>query len=98
MCMVKICFRCNAVNVVKLSDHKPECPLLRDKKEHAKDLKDLVNRYSHKNKASGDRSFGRINKPGYCKRCGEKVTSLLTHMSACKGRETAPPPTPPQQI
>ena len=82
---MKICFRCNAVNVVTLSDHKPACPLLRDKKERAQNIKDIVNRYNHKNKASGDRSFGRINKPGYCKRCGEKVTSLLTHMSACKG-------------
>jgi len=81
---VKICFRCNAVNVVKLSDHKPECPLLRDKKDRAKDIKDLVNRYNHKNKAAADRSLGRVNKPGHCKRCGEKVTSLLTHMSACR--------------
>ena len=97
---MKICFRCNAVNVVKLSDHKPECPLLRDKKERANDIKDLVNRYSHKNKASGKGTFGRVNKPGYCKRCGEKVTSLLTHMSACKGRAEPPaaPPTPPTQI
>ena len=36
---------------------------------------------------------------GHCKRCGEKVTSLLTHMSACNGRaEPAAPPTPPTQI
>lgn len=90
---MKICFRCNAVNVVKLSDHKPECPLLRDKKDRAKDIKDLVNRYSHKNKASGDRSLGRINKPGHCRRCGEKVASLLTHMRACKGAGATPPPT-----
>lgn len=96
---MKICFRCNAVNVVKLSDHKPECPLLKDRKDRADDIKDLVNRYSHKNKAAGKGAFGRVNKPGYCKRCGEKVTSLLTHMSACKGRpEPTPPPTPPTQI
>ncbi|PIR19086.1 MAG: hypothetical protein COV48_03930 [Elusimicrobia bacterium CG11_big_fil_rev_8_21_14_0_20_64_6] len=95
---MKICFRCNAVNVVKLSDHKPECPLLRDKKNRANDIKDLVNRYSHKNKASGPRTLGRINKPGYCKRCNEKVTSLLTHLTVCKGAPPAPPPTPPQQI
>ncbi len=82
---MKICFRCNAVNVVKLSDHKPECPLLKDKKNRADDIKDLVNRYSHKNKAAGKGSLGRVNKPGYCKRCGEKVTSLLTHLSVCKG-------------
>ena len=92
---MKICFRCNAVNVVKLTDHKPECPLLRDKKERAKDIKDLVNRYSHKNKAAGGHALGRINKPGYCKRCGDKVTSLLTHMSACKGRQAPEAPTPP---
>jgi len=98
MCEVKICFRCNAVNVVKLSDHKPECPLLRDKKERANDIRDLVNRYSHKNKASGKGSLGRVNKPGYCKRCGEKATSLLTHISVCKGAEPTPPTTPPQQI
>lgn len=96
MCAVKICFRCNAVGVVKLSDHKPECPLLRDKKERADGIKDIVNRYSHKNKASAKAGFGRVNKPGYCKRCGDKVTSLLTHISACKGR--VPPPTPPQPI
>ena len=88
------------MNVVKLSDHKPECPLLRDKKERANDIKDIVNRYSHKNKASGKGSLGRVNKPGYCKRCGDKVTSLLTHMSICKGRAEPPtaPPTPPTQI
>ena len=41
--------------------------------------------------------LGRVNKPGYCKRCGDKVTSLLTHMSACKGRaEPTPPPPHPQ--
>ncbi|MEQ1919123.1 MAG: hypothetical protein ABL955_07995 [Elusimicrobiota bacterium] len=94
---MKICFRCNAVNVVKLSDHKPECPLLRDKKERANDIKDLVNRYSHKNKSSSKGTFGRVNKPGYCKRCGDKVTSLLTHLSVCKGRpEPTPPPPHPQ--
>jgi len=93
---VKICFRCNAVNVVKMTDHKPECPLLRDRKERADGIKDLVNRYSHKNKAASKSSFGRVNKPGYCKRCGDKVTSLLTHMSACKGREPLPPPQTPQ--
>lgn len=88
---MKICFRCNAVNVVKLSDHKTNCPLLRDKKDQAKDIKDLVNRYNHKNKAAGDRSLGRINTSGRCKRCGEKVASLLTHMSACKGADAASP-------
>lgn len=92
---MKICFRCNAVGVVKLSDHKPECPLLRDKKERAKGIKDLVNRYNHKNKASRDRSLGRINKPGHCKRCGEQVASLLTHLRACKGADAASAP-PPQ--
>ena len=96
---MKICFRCNAVNVVKMSDHKPECPLLKDRKDRADDIKDIVNRYSHKNKAAGKGALGRVNKPGYCKRCGEKVTSLLTHMSACKGRTEPPaPPTPPTQI
>lgn len=65
----------------------------------ADDIKDIVNRYSHKNKAAGKGALGRVNKPGYCKRCGEKVTSLLTHMSACKGRAEPPaPPTPPTQI
>lgn len=93
---MKICFRCNAVNVVRLSDHKPECPVVRDKTERAKDVKNLVNRYNHKNKAAGDRSLGRVNKPGYCKRCGEKVASLLTHLSACKGAPPVPPPAPPQ--
>ncbi|MBI4061900.1 MAG: hypothetical protein HY403_10760 [Elusimicrobia bacterium] len=87
---MKICFRCNAVGVARLSDHKPECPLLRDKKDRAKSIKDIVNRYNHKNKAAGDRSLGRINKPGYCKRCGEKVASLLTHLSACKGADAPP--------
>lgn len=82
---MKICFRCNAVNVVKLSDHKPECPLLLDKKERAKDIKDLVNRYSHKNKAGRDKSLGRVDKAGYCKRCGEKTANLFTHMIVCKG-------------
>jgi len=96
---VKICFRCNAVNVVKLSDHKPECPLLKDRKDRADGVKDIINRYSHKNKAASKGGLGRVNKPGYCKRCGEKVASLLTHMSACKGRpEPTPPPTPPTQI
>ncbi len=95
---MKICFRCNAVGVVKLSDHKPECPLLRDRKERADGIKDIVNRYSHKNKAAAKAGFGRVNKPGYCKRCGDKVTSLLTHLSACKGRVPPPPPTPPQTI
>ncbi|MDP3541233.1 MAG: hypothetical protein Q8T11_02050 [Elusimicrobiota bacterium] len=95
---MKICFRCNAVGVVKLSDHKPECPLLRDRKERADGIKDIVNRYSHKNKAAAKAGFGRVNKPGYCKRCGDKVTSLLTHISACKGRVPPPPTTPPQPI
>ncbi|MDO8757261.1 MAG: hypothetical protein Q7J64_04570 [Elusimicrobiota bacterium] len=96
---MKICFRCNAVNVVKLSDHKPECPLLKDRKDRADDIRDMVNRYSHKNKAAGKGALGRVNKPGYCKRCGEKVTSLLTHISACKGPAAPPsPPTPPTQI
>lgn len=95
---VKICFRCNAVNVVKLSDHKPECPVVRDRKQRADGVKDIVNRYSHKNKAAGKGALGRINKPGYCKRCGEKVTSLLTHISVCKGPAPTPPPTPPQAI
>ncbi len=93
---MKICFRCNAVGVVKLSDHKPECPLLKDKKDRADGIKDIVNRYSHKNKAAHKGSLGRVNKPGYCKRCGEKVTSLLTHLSVCKGRTPqAEPPSPP---
>ncbi|MCR4294830.1 MAG: hypothetical protein NUW21_04800 [Elusimicrobia bacterium] len=95
---MKICFRCNAVGVVKLSDHKPECPLLRDRKERADGIKDIVNRYSHKNKAAAKAGFGRVNKPGYCKRCGDKVTSLLTHLSVCKGRVPPPPTTPPQTI
>jgi hypothetical protein len=92
---VKICFRCNAVDVVKLSDHKPECPLLKDKQNRADGIKDLVNRYSHKNKAATKGTLGRVNKPGYCKRCGEKVTSLLTHLSVCKG--PAQPPAPPAE-
>ncbi|MBI2386246.1 MAG: hypothetical protein HYV14_09565 [Elusimicrobia bacterium] len=95
---MKICFRCNAVNVVKLSDHKPECPVLRDRKERADGVKDIINRYSHKNKAAGKGGLGRINKPGCCKRCGEKVTSLLTHISVCSGPAATPPTTPPQQI
>lgn len=95
---MKICFRCNAVGVVKLTDHKPECPLLRDRKERADGIKDIVNRYSHKNKAAAKAGFGRVNKPGYCKRCGDKVTSLLTHISVCKGRVPPPPTTPPQTI
>ena len=81
---MKICFRCNAVNVVKLSDHKPECPLLRDKKDRAKGIKDIVNRYNHKNKAANAGNLSRVDKPGYCKRCGEKAGHLLTHMRVCK--------------
>lgn len=81
---VKICFRCNAVNVVKLSDHKPECPLLRDKSDRAKSIKDLVNRFHHKNKAKSGSGLSRIDKPGYCKRCGEKAGNLLTHLRTCK--------------
>lgn len=84
---MKICFRCNAVNIIKLSDHKPECPLIRDKKNSAKSIKDIVNRYNHRNKALGDRSLGRVNKPGCCKRCGKKVTSLLTHISVCRSAD-----------
>ena len=72
------------VNVVKLSDHKPECPLLRDKKDRAKGIKDIVNRYNHKNKAASAGTLSRVDKPGYCKRCGEKAGHLLTHMRTCK--------------
>jgi hypothetical protein len=68
----------------KLSDHKPECPLVRDKTERAKNIKDLVNRFHHKNKARGVGSLSRIDKPGHCKRCGEKAGNLLAHLRACK--------------
>ena len=81
---MKICFRCNTTNVVKMSDHKPECPLLQDKKDRAKGIKDIVNRYNHKNKAANAGVYSRVNKPGYCKRCGEKSDHLLTHMRTCK--------------
>ncbi len=81
---MKICFRCNAVNVVKLSDHKPECPLIQDKQARAKSIKDVVNRYNHKNKAANVTGLSRVDKPGYCKRCGEKAGHLLTHMRTCK--------------
>ena len=49
----------------------------------------MLKRYKPKN-TSGHQ---RLNKPGNCKTCGEKVTSLLSHLRSCKGRPApdAPP-------
>ena len=82
----KTCFRCNALDHGRLSDHKPNCPVVREKEEKARKLTTMVNRYRQRNKSVSDRGYGRLNKPGNCKQCGEKVASLLTHLGKCKGR------------
>jgi hypothetical protein len=78
------CFRCNAENPKTLADHAPNCPLVKEKNEKAQTLSKLINRFKQKNK-SGETGYGRLNKGGVCKRCGEKVRSMLTHMSKCTG-------------
>ncbi len=92
---LKTCFRCNAVDTGKLSDHKPNCPVVKEKEEKARKITTLVNRYRQKNKSVTERGYGRLNKPGDCKQCGEQVTSLLTHLGKCQGRPAPKiPPTP----
>ncbi|HAZ07283.1 MAG TPA: hypothetical protein DCZ01_01900 [Elusimicrobia bacterium] len=82
----KTCFRCNAVDHGKLSDHKPNCPVVKEEEEKKRKISTMVNRYRQRNKSVSDRGYGRLNKPGNCKQCGEKVSSLLTHLGKCRGR------------
>ncbi len=86
---LKFCFRCNAENPKTLADHAPNCPLAKEQAEKAQHVSKLVNRYRQRNKSGRDAGYGRLDKGGSCKRCGEKVRSLLTHLGKC--------PTPAQR-
>lgn len=77
-----ICLSCNAIEPRSLADHAPTCQFVKRKAAERGDIDRLLKRYKPKN-ASGHQ---RLNKPGNCKACGEKTTSLLSHLRVCKGR------------
>lgn len=78
----RICLSCNAHEPKTLADHKPTCQLVRRKNAERDDVNRVLKRYKPKN-TSGHQ---RVNKPGNCRACGEKVVSLLGHLRVCKGR------------
>jgi hypothetical protein len=78
-----MCLSCNAIEPKDLSDHAPTCQFVKRKAAERGDIDRLLKRY----KTKGTSGVQRLNKPGDCKLCGEKVTSLLGHMRACKGRK-----------
>lgn len=80
------CFRCNAFDVVKDSDHKPGCPVVKQKRENQRRVKNIASGYRKKNAPPEE---GGINRPGTCKKCGLPVPSLLLHLSKCKPAEGA---------
>lgn len=81
-----MCFQCHAVAPKTLADHAPTCPLVKKKAAERDGLNRLLKRY--KPKSTG--GVQRVNKPGNCKACGEKVVSLLGHLRHCKGRPNPP--------
>ena len=81
----RICLSCNAVEPKSLADHAPTCQFVKRKKVERDDINRVLKRYTPKS-TSGHQ---RVNKPGNCKLCGEKVVSLLGHLRACKGRPAA---------
>jgi hypothetical protein len=81
----RICLSCNAIEPKTLADHKPTCHLVKRKNAERDDMNRLLKRYKPKN-TSGHQ---RVNKPGDCKACGQKVVSLLGHLRVCKGRPAA---------
>ena len=91
----KMCFRCHAVDPKKLSDHAPDCPLVKEKSEKAKNISRIINRFRQKNAQGSHPGFSRVNKSGVCKRCGEKVSSLLTHLRKCAMTENSGLPPQP---
>jgi hypothetical protein len=87
------CFRCNAFDVVKDEDHKPWCPVIKQKRENQRRINNLTSGY-RKNDSPDAGSHGNINRPGTCKKCGVVVSNLLTHLGKCKPAE---PPAPPEE-
>jgi hypothetical protein len=77
-----MCLSCNAIEPKSLADHAPTCHLVKRKTAERDGIDRLLKGY----KPKGTAGVQRVNKPGNCKRCGEKVSSLLSHMRACKGR------------
>lgn len=75
------CFRCNAFDVVKDEDHKPGCPVIKQKRENQRRVSNIASGYRRKN---APEESGNLNRPGTCKKCGTVVTNLLTHLGKCK--------------
>lgn len=71
-----------------LADHAPTCRLVKRRNAERSDISRVLKRYRPK----GSSGVQRVNKPGNCKACGERVASLLGHLRVCKGRppEAAP--------
>lgn len=65
-----------------MADHAPTCQFVKRKAAQREDIDRILKRYKPKN-TSG---VQRVNKPGNCKVCGERVVSLLGHLRVCKGR------------
>lgn len=78
------CFRCNANDVKRDEDHKPGCPVVKDKKEKARRISNIAAGYRRKNLPDVPGSHGNLNRPGTCKKCGVVVPNLLTHLGKCK--------------
>lgn len=87
------CFRCNAFDVVKDEDHKPWCPVIKQKRENQRRVSGISSGYRKKNQPA-EPGHGNINRPGTCKKCGVVVNNLLTHLGKCKPAE---PPAPEEK-
>lgn len=80
------CFRCNAFDVVKDKDHKPWCPVIKQKRENQRRVSSISSGYRKKNQPA-EPGHGNLNRPGTCKKCGVVVANLLTHLGKCKPAE-----------
>jgi hypothetical protein len=77
-----MCLSCNAIEPKSLADHAPTCPQVKRKAAERDGIDRLLKSY----KPKGTAGVQRVNKPGNCKLCGERVQSLLGHLRVCKGR------------
>lgn len=65
--------------------------MVKEKNEAARRITNVAKKYRGRNKPSDPSSHGHLNRSGSCKKCGEAVPNLLTHLGRCKPPADAAP-------